>query len=80
MTEEYPPPEITPSPQIDTTVSHSARVWDYWLGGKDNYPVDRQVGDRIAQMLLRHHRLQQLTGPARPNGRRSPQASARTSA
>jgi hypothetical protein len=23
------------SPEIDTTVSHSARVWDYWLGGKD---------------------------------------------
>jgi hypothetical protein len=24
-----------------------ARVWDYWLGGKDNYPVDRQVGDAV---------------------------------
>lgn len=51
MTEEDRPPQIAPSPQIDTTVSHSARVWDYWLGGKDNYPVDRQVGDRIAEML-----------------------------
>lgn len=63
MTEEYPPPEITPSPQIDTTVSHSARVWDYWLGGKDNYPVDRQVGDRIAQMLphiVRHARANRM--------------------
>jgi hypothetical protein len=39
------------SPQIDTTVSHSARIWDYWLGGHDNYPVDREVGDRIAEML-----------------------------
>jgi len=35
---------------IDTTVSHSARVWNYWLGGKDNYPVDREVGDRVAEM------------------------------
>ena len=51
MTEDYPPPEIASSPQIDTSVSHSARVWDYWLGGKDNYPVDRVVGDRIAGML-----------------------------
>src|SRR5712691_1855349 len=40
----------TPGPQapkIDTSVSHSARVWNYWLGGKDNYPVDQQVGDQI---------------------------------
>jgi hypothetical protein len=40
-----------PPVDIDTTVSHSARVWDYWLGGKDNYAVDREVGDRIAAML-----------------------------
>ena len=38
-------------PEIDTTVSHSARIWDYWLGGKDNYPVDREVGDRIEELL-----------------------------
>jgi hypothetical protein len=36
---------------IDTTVSHSARIWDYWLKGKDNYQVDREVGDRIEEML-----------------------------
>jgi len=22
--------------KIDTTVPHSARIWNYWLGGKDN--------------------------------------------
>src|SRR5262249_1312248 len=36
---------------FDTTVSHSARIWNYWLGGKDNYEVDRQAGDRVAAML-----------------------------
>ncbi len=36
---------------IDTTVSHSARIWDYWLKGTDNYAVDREVGDRIEEML-----------------------------
>ncbi|MCQ9132777.1 MULTISPECIES: SAM-dependent methyltransferase [Streptomyces] len=30
---------------IDTSVPHSARIWNYWLGGKDNYPVDEQAGD-----------------------------------
>src|SRR5882724_10813124 len=44
-------PLLQSSPEIDTTVSHSARIWDYWLGGKDNYPIDREVGDRIADML-----------------------------
>jgi hypothetical protein len=39
-----------PGSLIDTTVSHSARVWNYWLGGKDHYPVDREVGDRVAEM------------------------------
>ncbi|HEY2669488.1 MAG TPA: SAM-dependent methyltransferase [Rugosimonospora sp.] len=39
------------SARIDTTVAHNARVWDYWLGGKDNFAVDRQVGDRVRQMF-----------------------------
>jgi SAM-dependent methyltransferase len=30
---------------IDVTVPHSARIWNYWLGGKDNYEVDRIAGD-----------------------------------
>ncbi|GAA2388999.1 SAM-dependent methyltransferase [Streptomyces glaucosporus] len=38
-------------PAIDTTVSHVARIWNYWLGGKDNYEVDREVGDRITAIL-----------------------------
>ncbi len=34
-------------PEIDRSVPHSARVWNYWLGGKDNFEVDRAVGDRV---------------------------------
>ena len=32
---------------IDTRVAHSARVHDYWLGGKDNFAVDRAAGDAV---------------------------------
>jgi S-adenosyl methyltransferase len=32
-------------------VSHSARVWNYFMGGKDNYPVDREVGDQLISAL-----------------------------
>jgi hypothetical protein len=35
-------------PSIDTTVAHSARRYDYWLGGKDNFAADRESGDAIA--------------------------------
>jgi hypothetical protein len=38
------------APKIDTTKKHSARVWNYWLGGKDNYPVDRAAGDEYAAL------------------------------
>jgi hypothetical protein len=34
-------------PEINTSVPQTARIWNYWLGGKDNFPVDRQVGDQI---------------------------------
>ena len=38
-------------PEIDTTVPQSARVYDYWLGGKDNFPADRALGDAIAEQV-----------------------------
>jgi hypothetical protein len=34
---------------IDTSVAHSARVHDYWLGGKDNFAADRAAGDAVIQ-------------------------------
>jgi S-adenosyl methyltransferase len=35
----------TEPPEIDASVPNSARIWNYWLGGKDHYPVDRRAGD-----------------------------------
>ena len=40
--------EPATSSKIDTTVPHSARIWNYWMGGKDNYAVDREAGDAFA--------------------------------
>ena len=36
--------------EIDTGVAHAARVYDYWLGGKDNFAVDRAAGDRALEV------------------------------
>ncbi|MFI5782275.1 SAM-dependent methyltransferase [Nocardia sp. NPDC051570] len=47
---------------IDTTKPHEARFYDYWLGGVDNYPADRALGDEIAahvptiRSMVRHNR------------------------
>jgi O-methyltransferase involved in polyketide biosynthesis len=30
---------------IDTSVPHPARVYDYWLGGKDNFEADRRAAE-----------------------------------
>ena len=43
-------PEDTAGAGIDTTVPHSARIWNYWLGGKDNYAVDREAGDQYVKI------------------------------
>jgi hypothetical protein len=32
-------------PDFDVTTPHIARIYDYWLGGKDNFEADRQAGD-----------------------------------
>jgi hypothetical protein len=32
-------------PKIDTTVAHPARIYDYWLGGKDNFAADREAAE-----------------------------------
>ena len=39
------------NPPIDTSIPHSARVWNYWLGGKDNYPVDREAGEQFLEVF-----------------------------
>ena len=33
-----------PPGELNTNVAHPARVWNYFLGGKDNYPADREAG------------------------------------
>ena len=42
----------SPDPaKLDTTVPQTARIWNHLLGGKDNFAVDREVGDQIIESL-----------------------------
>ena len=43
-----PAAEETSSPDLQTDRAHSARMYDYFLGGKDNFPVDREMGEAAA--------------------------------
>jgi O-methyltransferase involved in polyketide biosynthesis len=36
--------------RFDTSVAHPARIWDYWLGGKDNYAADRAAADHVLEV------------------------------
>ncbi|MDT9700980.1 SAM-dependent methyltransferase [Streptomyces sp. P17] len=36
--------------RINTLQPHTARIWNYWLGGGDYYEVDRIAGDRIREL------------------------------
>ncbi len=40
---------VPAGPDIDISTPHSARIWNYWLGGKDYYPVDREAGERYKE-------------------------------
>lgn len=35
--------------EIDTSTPHLARIWNYWLGGEDHLPVDREVGEQLRE-------------------------------
>jgi O-methyltransferase involved in polyketide biosynthesis/DNA-binding HxlR family transcriptional regulator len=44
---DLPPAEI---PQVDLTRPSIARVYDYWLGGKDSFPADRELARKFEEM------------------------------
>jgi SAM-dependent methyltransferase len=56
MSEDAPhaggPDDVTASeddlPALDTSVAHQARIYDYWLGGKDNFAADRKAAEEAA--------------------------------
>lgn len=49
--------------EIDSSKAHSARVWNFWLGGKDWYDTDRDAGEQITQVypgIVRTARYQRM--------------------
>jgi S-adenosyl methyltransferase len=50
-------PEVTKGsgsgelPGFDTSVANAARMWNYWIGGKDNFRADREAGDQVLEAM-----------------------------
>jgi hypothetical protein len=51
MTDEAENSEQEALSKIDISLPQSARIWNYWLGGKDNYEVDRVAGDAFREIF-----------------------------
>ena len=39
------------APALDTSVAHPARIWDYFLGGKDNFAADRAAAQGVLEVM-----------------------------
>jgi hypothetical protein len=37
----------SPGARFDPSVPHPARIYDYWLGGKDHYEADRKTAEEV---------------------------------
>jgi hypothetical protein len=49
MTDRSPSASEDLTSRLNLDVPHPARTWNYWLGGKDNFAVDREVGEKVRQ-------------------------------
>lgn len=50
MVDDALSPGQLPPTVIDVNTPHAARIWNYWMGGKDNYESDRAAGDAVADV------------------------------
>ncbi len=63
MTQGTPPGRTDSSklPPFDPSVPNPARMWNYWLGGKDNFAADRELTERVveasAEMARRYNAM-----------------------
>ena len=42
---------MNPAWAFDTSIPNAARMYDYWLGGKDNFAADREAAERSARAV-----------------------------
>src|SRR5256885_16033376 len=61
--------DAAPDPPFDPSVPHPARVYAYWLGGKDHDRADRKVAEEVMRrrpQVVAHSRTLRTCTPASP--------------
>ena len=53
-------------PDFDTSVANAARMWNYWIGGKDNFRADRDAGDHVRAAMPELPLVAAIAAPAPP--------------
>ncbi|RIV39180.1 SAM-dependent methyltransferase [Micromonospora radicis] len=43
-------PDSELAAKLQPEIPHAARIWNYWMGGKDNFQSDRAAGDAVAEV------------------------------
>src|ERR1700730_6799963 len=38
-------------PGFDTSVANAARMWNYWIGGKDHFHADREAAEKVLEAM-----------------------------
>jgi hypothetical protein len=51
---------ISGLPGFDASVANSARMWNYWIGGKDNFRADREAGNKVLEAMPELPRVARL--------------------
>jgi hypothetical protein len=36
---------------FDVNIANAARMWNYWIGGKDNFRADREAGEKVLEAM-----------------------------
>ncbi|TMR98750.1 SAM-dependent methyltransferase [Nonomuraea basaltis] len=70
MTAEPSPAGQALPPRIDTSIPHVARMWNYWLGGKDHYADHREAGDQFSRPFPGRRTVRRRPQAVRPTGSR----------
>jgi len=52
---------VAADPAVDRTVPSPARVWNFWVGGKDHFEADRALAERFGQVVPQMPLIAQLT-------------------
>src|SRR5262249_23684387 len=53
--------DVAAGPALDPTVPNPARIWNFWVGGKDHFEADRALAEQFGQVVPKMPLIARLT-------------------